>query len=629
MDKFETRIELCFAIHAEYTIIDSLAKTDLNQICKNLFSNLYRLPNVPFSFIFSGMFLEKLNKKEQSFFSVLLEMQSRKQIDILGNAFYEPFMPIIPTADLVGQIEYMADFLRKYFEKKPHGIYLPHSAWNPNIIPGLKKCGFEYCLLDKRFFESAGLNCASPVCLEDSGKVIFAIPTTLEYEKMNISPLEFYQEITKNVNKDSVSVLVVFLSPKTAASLSSKNENEKSWMEEFSDLVNKQDSLITLKTTENILNSKCIYQKGYIKPCGIFANKYVDSSIKQLIAKKRDSYSMYVKTVYVRNLINQIRGDKARKKNAFLNLWKAETGILFNLDDSLRMYGKQCRDFCYKNLLHAERYTRSASGFTNSLTSFDFDLDGIKEFISQRENLNVYVHSLGGKIFELDVFHSNKNYADTGIESAGLFIDHIVSNDDLNLIKDGNFYAALEQPVFCKNLYQDIKLDRHNFKLLLKTDGVIKKSLQNVSLRKMFEFTEQGAVVQYILKNESSSLIAVNFMVEVNVAISCDKSKIPDISVYAENKKHDINLKPHKFESVSWLQIIQPDGKITFRFEANEIFNLMLLPIYENEDDADNDFLKPVISGIRCLFYWNIKLESNYESEKMLFLLLEPQKKTK
>ncbi len=618
------KIEICFALHADYSIIDAVLKSDYTQLYKDIVSNLYGVPSLPFSLVFSGGFLEWVQKENPYFFTVLSEMLNRKQIEILGNAFYEPLISMIPPADVIGQIEYMTDTLRKHFYKRPRGIYLPYFTWSPNVISNLKKCDIDYCLLDTRFFSRAHLNAFSPVCMEDAGKMLFAIPATLEFQNMDSSPSIFYDIMLSYASSVTENSIVIFLSPETTLKFLNKPETGKSWFDEFLERTSLPDSCISVVNAGQIIKSKSIYQKGFIESNAVLSNQPVNSSVKHLVAGKPHLYAMYAKIMYVHTLISQLRGDKARKKNAQLELWRAESGILFNLDAKHIRYNRQLRNCCYRNLLLAEKQSRISGVFAPSLTSMDFDFDGVKEFISQRDNINIYVHSCGGKIFELDIFNAYKNYADISSEETGFFIDNLLSADELQTIKDGNFSSAIAKPVFSENVYQDVKIDRFKFELQLKTEGGFRTFNFPVSLRKQYNFNDYGAQVQYILKNESSVTLSAYFMVELDLSTSPIESKKPQVSVYANDLKQEANLHNNKFESVLWTQIYDPDGKTVFTVEINETAGLVILPIYEKSAEAKNS-----IAGLRNLLYWRIDLLPGLETEKLLSFKSERRRSEK
>ncbi len=618
------KLEICFAIHIDYNYTDILSGNDYEEIYKHLFANLYATPNIPFSLVLNGCFFDWAQQEKSPFLDVISEMVARKQIEILGNAYYEPFISTIPSSDLTSQIEYMTDAIRKHFKKhkRPRGLYLPYFAWNPSSIHILKKSGIEYCLLDTRYFDKAGLESLSPVCMEDSGKTIFGVPATCEFENMDASPRAFYDILRTYTSKNTENTVVFFLSPETATQLLEKTEENMSWMEEFFELSNSEESFVSVHNSSNFLKPQTIYQKGFLDSNGVFANQTINSSVKQLLVRKKHIYGMYAKMNYVHTIVKQIRGDKSRRKTAFLDLWHAEQGVLFNLDSKYEKYNRKLRQICYRNLLLAENQSRIPGDFVNSLSTLDFDLDGLTEYISQTNNINMYVHSLGAKVFELDVFNDYRNYADIASDDTGLFIDHLITADKLEAIKEGDFSSATSQAVFSNNLYQNLKINK--FDLIMKTDSSFRTYNQALSLKKHYSFTPKGCSVQYIVKNASDFNLSAYFMVEIDIALAFENKNEANFVVFSNEKKLEASFDNNQFEALSWAQFSEPRGKSLFTIESNEPTNLIILPIYEQSPDAEN----PIV-GVRSLFYWKIDIEPKRDSEKMLFFNIEPQKPKK
>ena len=76
---------------------------------------LYNYPSIRFTLHYSGIVLNWMEKNHSEFTDVLAEMTSRKQVELIGGAFYDPIIPLVPKQDRLGQIEQMTAFLRKRF----------------------------------------------------------------------------------------------------------------------------------------------------------------------------------------------------------------------------------------------------------------------------------------------------------------------------------------------------------------------------------------------------------------------------------------------------------------------------------------------------------------------------------
>ena len=96
---------------------------------KPLVSALNKFPRINFVFHYSGVILYWIERRHPEFFMLLEDLLSRKQAEFLGGGFYNPMLPLLPTADKIGQIEMFTTYLRKHFGKRPQGCWLPSMSW--------------------------------------------------------------------------------------------------------------------------------------------------------------------------------------------------------------------------------------------------------------------------------------------------------------------------------------------------------------------------------------------------------------------------------------------------------------------------------------------------------------------
>lgn len=166
--------------------------------------------------------------------------------------------------------------------------------------------------------------------------------------------------------------------------------------------------------------------------------------------------------------------------------------------------------------------------------------------------------------------------------------------------------------------------------LQLKTDGIFKLSSDlavGTSLKKKYTLTDDSMEVQYILKNDSSINISSFFMVEMSLAFETTNKKSSKISIYAEDVKKDLQIEElltcPSFKSIPWLQLVDIDGRIKFTMELNEPSSVILIPIYRK----DAETISANIVGVRILFYWNVELKPEHDTEKMMFFRTLDSKK--
>jgi hypothetical protein len=154
-------------------------------------------------------------------------------------------------------------------------------------------------------------------------------------------------------------------------------------------------------------------EKIYFSGCG-----GGDPQPRRFLVDYPEANGIYAKMVHTHVLINQLRGDKSRKRTALKELWKAQdSGVFFPCRGSLPgLCRSPVRKAAYRALLEAEKITREGKNFTSSLSVFDFDLDGTGDYLFQDEKLNCYIKPRGASIFELDYLPRTWNYLDTYAE---------------------------------------------------------------------------------------------------------------------------------------------------------------------------------------------------------------------
>jgi hypothetical protein len=630
-------VKLCFGISCNLLPgLDSEAyETQYETIYKPLISTLYTLPELPFTIYISGTLIDWMEQHHTEFFMILEEMFSRKQIEILGGGYYSPLFPLIPAADRVGQLELLTTVLRKYFGKRPRGAWLTSSAWEPSLVSSLCSCGIEYVLLDKLLLETSGANGVdgfSPVTLEDNGKTITAVPVDNRYRNLGqFSPADFLGEIGSYVRHDQERIVVVFLDQSAAAQLFPPDDESSSWFASFLDLLKTREFGIELSTIGRYLKNKTLYRRAYISsgmsPCDLedmSAQENVKilarTSIKHALLKSSSIMNLYAKMMYVHILVNQLRGDKSRKKNAREELWRAQNSDVYrtpNAKDSA--VSRSLRTLTYKNLLVAEKATRLRGVFSPSIITFDFDLDGLKEYLCQLESLNMYVHSYGGKIFEFDIFKVYRNYCDLSLPTSGLFIDHFIGQDDIAQIKKGNLQSV--RPVFSETLYQDVAVDPARHEINLKANGLFGSFQQPVTLRKQYTFRNEGIQVQYILKNDSPLNLSGVFMIELDLSLAETRRMVPGLTVYAHDARQETSVDTGHYDDVSWLLIDDREAGVKFTLDTNENPSVSIFPILWKGKNATEPI--NMLEGVRIFLYWKVDLGPNYEMEKMAFLKID------
>jgi hypothetical protein len=397
------------------------------------------------------------------------DLVSRKQVEILGGGFYEPMMPLIPLQDKIGQVELLTTYLRKQFGKRPLGCWLPALAWEQNMVSFLSTCGMGYTFLDEEQFKLAGLSDGDllfPCISEYQGKtmIIFPLSKFLEDDfvrKRTVQALKGLWE--KSAGGDAV----VSVFPREFRLAGDSRPPELALHDFFEDL-SRCESFVNFTSPGKFFRGLQGLRKAYfpnsLGPCLPSEKNPPRRALpRQFLIDFPEANGIYAKMVFTHQLINQLRGDKSRKRTAREELWKAQGCDIFYPSGGYSIACPPVRKAAYRALIDAERICRERGGFIPSLMNFDLDLDGAGEYLFQDVKINCYIRFRGAGVFELDYLPKTWNYLDTFApgelrERRTAFADRFIppghSPQD---ILDGRLKGAR----FCgRELYEAAGLDR-------------------------------------------------------------------------------------------------------------------------------------------------------------------------
>ncbi len=138
-----------------------------------------RYPSLRISLHTSGPLMEWLDATHPDYLDRLAELVSQGRVEILGGAFYEPILAMIPSRDCVGQIRSYTRWLEDRLGATVRGMWVPERVWEPSFARDLVEAGIEYIVLDDFHFKNAGLtdqDLFGSFLTEDDGRVLTVFP---------------------------------------------------------------------------------------------------------------------------------------------------------------------------------------------------------------------------------------------------------------------------------------------------------------------------------------------------------------------------------------------------------------------------------------------------------------------
>jgi hypothetical protein len=127
----------------------------------------------------SGSLMEWLAANQPAYIDRLGELVDRGQIEIIGGAYYEPILTMIPRRDRVGQIRAYTRWLQNRLGATVRGLWIPERVWEQSLCGDLADAGIEYTVLDDFHFKAAGLTdsqLTGHLITEDEGRSLSIFP---------------------------------------------------------------------------------------------------------------------------------------------------------------------------------------------------------------------------------------------------------------------------------------------------------------------------------------------------------------------------------------------------------------------------------------------------------------------
>ena len=514
---------------------------------------VYNFPELALSLHYSGPLLSWLEKRHPEFITVLREMVDRKQVEILGGSYFEPTLPLIPSSDRVGQIEMMTTYLRKTFGRRSRGFWISGNIWENQLAYTLKSCGMEYLFLDERIFRDAGVRenrLFDVVLTEDQGKTLEVFPLCYRIcqQMFLCSPSEVFDQLKELTSSACNSPIVSIMLP--GESLSQEKSRtavscQTAWLEEFFTLLIRNRNWITTELPGRILRDESVSERRYFPTTSY--NRLMEwredchgeigsdtRHFRHFLTNYRESNLLYSKMMYTQVLVNQVRGDKYRKKSAREELWKGQNHNPYWHGPDRGLYNIQLRHNAYRFLIEAEKITREKGIFIPALMPLDFDMDGSIEYLYQGYTLNAYTHVKGGSLFELDYLPSSWNYLNTlsryqdfsnpkaaeirDSYSRKAFLDHFFEDVDLSSFMENKYKEVGD---FLNGVYDVLNHNREKQVLVLGRTGSVSQKGRKTPLhiKKQYDFKRNSVELQYEISNRGYEKCHYYFGSELNLAL--------------------------------------------------------------------------------------------------------------
>jgi len=465
-------------------------------------------PEISFTLHTSGPLLEWLEDRHPDYLDRLKHLAARGQCEILGGAYYEPILSMIPRRDALGQIRSYAEHLESLFDCRVRGMWLAERVWEPALASVLVEAGMEYTLLDDYHFRQAGVSEEQLYgyhLTEDEGRLlrIFPISETMRYLVPWKDPEESIGWLGELAQRHPGAVVVCADDGEKFGGWPETHTHcyTNGWLRRFFELLRRNLFWIKPCTLSQALDQTTPVARTYLPDCS-----YREMTEWALPTSRLQTYKRLWQGLERDERFAELRGFlrggfwrnfRAKYPEAnemycrILEVSRAvreaeEVGLPEAADAKRHLYRSQCncahwhgafgglylphlRNAVYENLLAAETELRSGANGPAAAEAVvaDFDLDLHPEVSLGNNRLRAYfAPHRGGCMYELDVYAIARNLLATLSRRPEVYHQTILQA------------AGLAQPHGGeRGLHEQVKFKQPGLESLLQYDHYLRKSL--------------------------------------------------------------------------------------------------------------------------------------------------------
>ncbi len=463
----------------------------------------------------SGSLMEWLDAEQPEYIDRLAELVAAGRIEIIGGAFFEPILAMIPRRDRVGQIRRYTRWLENRLGATVRGMWMPERVWEQSFTADLTQAGVEYTILDDFHFKAAGLTddqLTGHLLTEDEGRVLSIFPGSepLRYLIPFGEPQQIIDHLA-GIAEHHPGAVVVFGDdgekfgtwPETK-----KHVYDDGWLERFFDCLAANQDWIQVTTPAEAIDSVPPVGKVYLPDASYREMTEWSLPSARLVEYQRLSHEMgddsrwqglqrfvrggfwrnfklkypeademYARMMMVsRRLDDTGRPDAARDMvdpdlvdRARTHLYRAQCNCSYWHGAFGGIYLPHLRNAVYRNLIAADNLLDKASGRNGAwieAAADDYNFDARQEVVLSNDRLlAMFAPGRGGRMTELDVRSIEHNLLATLTRRPEAYHEKILAGGRNG---DGECASIHDRVVFKQaDLDQRICYDTHDRKSLL------------------------------------------------------------------------------------------------------------------------------------------------------------------
>jgi len=449
------KIHLVFCLHNHQPVgnFDHVFEYTYNQAYLPFLDVYERFGNLPMGLHLSGPLWDWLTDHHPECVERIKRLAEQGTLEILGGAYYEPILAMIPESDRAGQIIMMKEFIRKTFNQDAQGFWLAERVWEQEMVSSLADAGMTYTLVDDSHLKNAGLSgdqLNGYYLTEDHGRLISLFGTNehLRYLIPFKEPDEISGYLWETKERNPGCLLVYGDDGEKFGGWPGTHDwvYTRGWLERFFTMLSENREWIELITPRQALDRINPMGKVYVpdssyremmewalpvetghvyehvmhtlqeQPIWHEASVFLRGGFwRNFKFKYPEANQMYARMMEVSEQVGN-SGSKAPTE-AVKRLYMAQCNCPYWHGVFGGLYLNHLRFETYRNLLRADTLTneklRGGKDFI-TIEQKDFDFDSRKEIALQNLTHRLYIQPhTGGRIYEWDYYPAVTNLLDT------------------------------------------------------------------------------------------------------------------------------------------------------------------------------------------------------------------------
>lgn len=404
---------LCLHNHQPEGNLPEVFERTYNHAYEPFIRELERFPRIKAVQHYSGILLRWLQENRPGFMTRLRKLITNGQMEMMGGAFYEPILAMIPDEDKIGQIEKQSRFIQENFQADVAGAWLAERVWEPHLAGPMSRAGIGYTVLDDAHFKNVGMTEEETLrhyLTEEAGDrlIIFPISEKMRYLIPFADPQETIDYLRQMATPEGNRVVVLADDGEKFGSWpgTAKRVYEEQWLRRFFELLTANSDWLNTTTFQNYLQSFPPAGRVYL-PAGSYREmmEWSGGFWRNFFVRYPESNQIHKKMLHVREKLAQLP-DSPQKREAREYLWAAQCNCAYWHGVFGGLYLNFLRSALYSRLIAAEDLAdklRHTSGEWVELEQKDFDYDGLEEVVVSGPELGfVIAPAFGGSLLELD-----------------------------------------------------------------------------------------------------------------------------------------------------------------------------------------------------------------------------------